>query len=257
MANKLYDETAIQNIADSIRVKNGSSDTYKVSEMSDAILNIGNSIPSKAQRCTVSEYAAMQSHDPDTMYLVYTFGKYGMDTGKIYFGDDLVYPPHDSTHEFFYRSVFFPDSNAADSSGSSIYFLETGICVDGANNERDFELSFKATKSPNATYDYQPIIGTGSDSVMRLLYYSQYGELKLTSTGAGDKTLISSNCWEHDITIKRINSGTTLEVYDNGVLVNTDTLVKQTGVDTLGLCRYNTTHRLQGTIDYISFKWLS
>ena len=40
MANKLYDETSIQNIADAIRAKNGSSDTYKVSEMAQAILDI-------------------------------------------------------------------------------------------------------------------------------------------------------------------------------------------------------------------------
>ena len=37
MANKLYDETAIQNIANAIREKNGSTDTYKVSEMASAI----------------------------------------------------------------------------------------------------------------------------------------------------------------------------------------------------------------------------
>ena len=255
MANKLYDDTAIQNIANAIRTKNGLSDTYKVSEMSNAILSLDYSIPSKAQRCTVSEYAAMQSHDQDTMYLVYTFGKYGMNTGKIYFGDDLVYPPHDSTHEFFYRSVFFPDSNATDSIGSSSYFIETGLCIDGDNNERDFELTFKATRSSNASFSEQVIIGTGSDSVLRELYYSG-DNLKLASTGYGDSTIVS-NCWGHEITLKRTNNGTTLEIYDEGVLVNTITIVKQTGVDTLGLGRYNTTQRLQGTIDYIKFKWLS
>ena len=40
MANKLYEESAIQDIADAIRSKNGSSDTYTVSEMSNAIENI-------------------------------------------------------------------------------------------------------------------------------------------------------------------------------------------------------------------------
>lgn len=37
MAVKLYNDTDVQNIADSIRAKNGSEDTYKVSEMSAAI----------------------------------------------------------------------------------------------------------------------------------------------------------------------------------------------------------------------------
>lgn len=40
MSKKLYEESHIQNIADSIRGKNGSSDTYKVSEMANAIDNI-------------------------------------------------------------------------------------------------------------------------------------------------------------------------------------------------------------------------
>lgn len=37
MANKLYEETSIQNIADAIRGRNGTSDTYKVSQMASAI----------------------------------------------------------------------------------------------------------------------------------------------------------------------------------------------------------------------------
>lgn len=40
MANKLYEETAIQAIADSIRAKNGSADTYTVAEMAAAIDDI-------------------------------------------------------------------------------------------------------------------------------------------------------------------------------------------------------------------------
>lgn len=40
MALKLYNETDIEAIADAIRAKNGSSDTYKVSEMADAIDDI-------------------------------------------------------------------------------------------------------------------------------------------------------------------------------------------------------------------------
>lgn len=37
MANKLYEESSIQNIADAIREKNGTQGTYKVSEMASAI----------------------------------------------------------------------------------------------------------------------------------------------------------------------------------------------------------------------------
>ena len=37
MANKLYEETSVQAIAQAIREKNGSADTYKISDMADAI----------------------------------------------------------------------------------------------------------------------------------------------------------------------------------------------------------------------------
>ena len=40
MANKLYEENDIQSIANAIRVKNGSSDKYMVSQMADAIANL-------------------------------------------------------------------------------------------------------------------------------------------------------------------------------------------------------------------------
>ena len=40
MANKLYDETSIQNIADAIRIRNGSSDSYTVGQMAQAVLDI-------------------------------------------------------------------------------------------------------------------------------------------------------------------------------------------------------------------------
>lgn len=40
MANKLYEETDIQNIANAIREKVGTADTFKVSEMANAVSNI-------------------------------------------------------------------------------------------------------------------------------------------------------------------------------------------------------------------------
>ena len=38
--NKLYEETDIQNIANAIREKAGTTDTFKVSEMAEAVANI-------------------------------------------------------------------------------------------------------------------------------------------------------------------------------------------------------------------------
>lgn len=45
MANKLYEESNIQAIANAIRAKNGSSDTYTVSQMASAISNIPDKMP--------------------------------------------------------------------------------------------------------------------------------------------------------------------------------------------------------------------
>lgn len=43
MANVLVQDTSLQNIADAIRAKNGTQDTYKPSQMADAITNLPNS----------------------------------------------------------------------------------------------------------------------------------------------------------------------------------------------------------------------
>lgn len=40
MANKLYSENAVQNIADAIRQKNGLTTEYKISEMAQAVLDL-------------------------------------------------------------------------------------------------------------------------------------------------------------------------------------------------------------------------
>lgn len=54
MANKLYEENDIQNIANAIRGKNGLADTYKVSQMANAISNIpsGGTTPSGTKSIT-------------------------------------------------------------------------------------------------------------------------------------------------------------------------------------------------------------
>ena len=56
MTMKLYSDSDIQDIADAIRSKNGSSDTYKVSEMAQAISNIqiGYSIDQIIERSAIS-----------------------------------------------------------------------------------------------------------------------------------------------------------------------------------------------------------
>ena len=54
MANKLYEETHIQAIASAIREKNGGTDTYKISEMAEAVrsLQIGSGEEKQAKTVT-------------------------------------------------------------------------------------------------------------------------------------------------------------------------------------------------------------
>ena len=55
MSNKLYEENDVQAIANAIRTKNGSSDTYMVSEMAQAVLDIPTgTTPTGAKSITIS-----------------------------------------------------------------------------------------------------------------------------------------------------------------------------------------------------------
>lgn len=55
MANKLYEEDNIQAIANAIRSKNGSSDTYMVSEMAQAVLDISTGLEYESGTWTPTE----------------------------------------------------------------------------------------------------------------------------------------------------------------------------------------------------------
>lgn len=55
MSNKLYEESDVQAIANAIRTKNGSSDTYMVSEMAQAVLDIPTgTTPTGTKQITIS-----------------------------------------------------------------------------------------------------------------------------------------------------------------------------------------------------------
>lgn len=87
MANKIYDETTIQNIASAIRSKNGSTATYKVREMAAAI----NAIQTGAQAQTIEwhqcpelprNFVANVTYDPDD-YTTSQIDNYAPDTPLV------------------------------------------------------------------------------------------------------------------------------------------------------------------------------
>ena len=64
---KLYEETAVQDIADAIRAKNGEASTYKIGEMADAVRALSCSEAVEWHQCpeAVRNYRANVTYDPN------------------------------------------------------------------------------------------------------------------------------------------------------------------------------------------------
>lgn len=89
MANKLYEETDIQNIANAIREKAGTTDTFKVSEMADAVANIktnnGNTLISS--KCFDIQFESEVDYIDVSKLTWYQGNKYGNEGDSI---DDFI-----------------------------------------------------------------------------------------------------------------------------------------------------------------------
>ena len=89
MANKLYEETDIQNIANAIREKAGTADTFKVSEMANAISNIktnnGNTLISS--KCFDIQFKSEVDYIDVSKLTWYQGNKYGKEGDSI---DDFI-----------------------------------------------------------------------------------------------------------------------------------------------------------------------
>ena len=62
MANKLYEEASVQAIAQAIRDKNGSNDTYVIADMADAIKTLGSKSPFEISEIDTSGYGKLPSY---------------------------------------------------------------------------------------------------------------------------------------------------------------------------------------------------
>lgn len=87
--NKLYEETDIQNIANAIREKAGTADTFKVSEMANAISNIkknnGNTLISS--KCFDVQFESEVDYIDVSKLTWYQGNKYGNEGDSI---DDFI-----------------------------------------------------------------------------------------------------------------------------------------------------------------------
>ena len=63
MAKKLYDETSVQNIANAIREKNGSTSTYTIGEMSQAINDLNTTSSTDVSLNIISESDYIKNKD--------------------------------------------------------------------------------------------------------------------------------------------------------------------------------------------------
>lgn len=68
MAKKLYEESDIQSIADAIREKNKTTNTYKVREMAVAIINIKGDTPTLQSKSVTYTSNGTATVTPDSGY---------------------------------------------------------------------------------------------------------------------------------------------------------------------------------------------
>ena len=128
MSKKLYEESHIQAIADSIRGKNGSSDTYKVSEMADAIDNI------QTGRTPVIESKSISSN-----------GTYIAPTGVDGFSPVVVNVPSSSGIYVISMSLYSKPNKIVYKVGESVNLSGFAVYVDYSNGAQRY-----------VTYDSEP-----------------------------------------------------------------------------------------------------
>ena len=102
MANKLYEETDIQNIANAIREKAGTTDTFKVSEMANAINNIktNNENTLISSKCFDVQFESEVDYIDVSKLTWYQGNKYGNE------GDSINDFPTVSTEIRIYSELF-------------------------------------------------------------------------------------------------------------------------------------------------------
>lgn len=83
--NKLYEETDIQNIANAIREKAGTADTFKVSEMAEAISNIktNNGITLISSKCFDAQFKSEVDYIDVSKLTWYQGNKWGKEGDSI------------------------------------------------------------------------------------------------------------------------------------------------------------------------------
>lgn len=168
MANKLYEEIAIQAIADSIRAKNGSSDTYTVAEMSAAI----DEIPTSS-----TVYEETWSNQG----LAYTLTSDG--TLKITATNDVFIGHPDAIRNIIYciKRVDATDTHILGTAQDEgfMYFIEDAVPTKSLNIQFDFGTGFYYIR--NNAFRNAPITSFTIPSTVRFIGGLAFNNSKLTS----------------------------------------------------------------------------
>lgn len=122
MANKLYKESDIEAIADSIRAKSGKTDTYKVSEMAAAINNLGRSMTLKTYKTSITVnfktiHIIIGIATNSTTFTYSTFAKALYDAG---------YTSLDNSYTTIVLKINYTSTAYLISSGTLSYYSEDG-----------------------------------------------------------------------------------------------------------------------------------
>lgn len=219
----------------------------------------GISLPTKYWHGTQDEYDNLSNYSNDTIYNIehIVTGSYMNNVVKIMIGQNQIFPYELSGYDWYMNNMFFPDTNATETD-NLWYSIDMGILLGSSENiNKNWQMEFKATLSQTATLSGdQIIVGTGSNEDIKEIYLNTSGNLCISANGISDTSYIS-NANGYDIKI--IRDGSNLELYKDGILVDTLTTYSQS-LNTryyLGISRYTNNYRFHGTIEYFKFKWLS
>ena len=175
MSKKLYEESHIQNIADSIRGKNGSSDTYKVSEMANAIDNI------PTGRTPVIESKSINAN-----------GTYEAPTGVDGFSPVIVNVPSSSGIHVTSISRSSPPTKTTYKVGESVNFAGFAVYVNYSNGAT----RYVSYNSEPAKFSVSPTVVALDTTSVRITYsedgYSAYYDQLVTVTNYIDSITVTT-----------------------------------------------------------------
>ena len=207
-----------------------------------------------------SDYEALATKDPDTLYLVeVTDISSEMTEGplrilkKIMKGDNQIFPKIKSGYEYYLENYTTPtQANAYQGQ----FVLDTGVVLNSEENVlKDWQIEFNVEMAIGSPAADRVICGSGRNSHgLKELYLNSNGYLYFYSSS--DLCVVSSNVQNKDVIVTKNNRTITVTV--DGVQVYSGQNYDIT-IDTspLRISYYRKNYVFPGTIHYFGLKFLN